>query len=179
MRYYIGHLVDDKIKKHYGKILSELSSRFKLENLVKKDRRPHITLKAPFEREDIADVENFLDNFCKDLCSSTFKIKGYGNFGKEDIFLEVVPSDILKITFGRFLKEIKNLPGMHLGEYDSISKKLHVTLLKPDEMNSKFKEIWSYLDNKEFSTYSKFDNITIFKKQNKKTLIHNIYPLVL
>ncbi len=178
MKYYIGHLAGTKLQKTCKTFFNELSSKFNLEGVIKKERMPHITLKAAFEREYINDIETYLENFCNETCSSTFLINKFGNFGKDIIFLDTIPSEIMKITFERFLKGLRDLPNISFGEFDTPNKHLHITLMKNKELGNKFNEIQEYVSGLNLSIYSGFNNITLFKKQGNKILIHKTYPLL-
>lgn len=176
MRYYIGYVPGEELQNLYHQLIGELSEMFDLKRLTHNGRIPHVTLKEPFERKYVRDIECYLEEFCDKTSPTPLTYNGFGRFGKRVIFLDVKPSKAMKTTYGGFLKGMKELPDIYWGKYDTQNKHLHTTLLKGG-IGKGFEEIWDYLSRINFSEDFMWDNVTIFKKKDGKTVIHRVYSL--
>lgn len=179
MKYCVGYLLGEEINK-YNSLIEDISSRFNITDLIKKDRILHITFKAPFERHPIEDIEKFLKNFTLKQPTSKMFVKGFGHFDRKVIFLDVKPSTRMELTFHELLAKLRRFHNISWEEYDNADKNLHMPLIKGEikgDIEDRFEEIWDYLSNTDFYYYAFFDNITLFKKDKGKTLVHRIYYL--
>lgn len=178
MRYYVGSMIKGEVAKYYNNLVNEISLRFELESLVKKQRIPHITLKSLFERDYVRDIEFYLKEFSEKHEAIKIMIDGFGNFEDKIIYLNIKKSGQIETIYNSFLKGLKSVPNISFGIFDNVNKKLHITLISK-EMEGKFEEIWGYLSNitaPKFKIY--LDNLTIFKKDKNRTLIHKTYKLL-
>jgi 2'-5' RNA ligase len=176
MKYYLGGIVSD-FQPFYNSLQLEIAVKFGLEKLLKKQRLPHITFKAPFERESIDDIKQFLDEFTQKHEITSLSIQGVSYFEKDVIFLDIPSSEQIKELHASFLEGLRPFSGISFEPFDKPDKHYHITIVKGEEMNSKFEEIFAYLSSSDISFDTTFDNLTLFSKNGKKTEIEQTYFL--
>lgn len=177
MKIYLGYLVRGEFCNYYDKLLREISSKFNLENLLKKSRIPHITFKSPFETASYTNIEDIINNFCNTKFTLNFKINDFGLFDREVIYFKVFASDETRLVVGSLLDCLKNIPNIRFDKYDDKNKELHITLSKNRETTKKFDDVWKYVSSLNPCFILPFDNITMFRKEQDKTKIHKIFEL--
>lgn len=163
MRCYIAHMLYGEAEKIYEEVIRDISTTFSKDRLYENLRRPHITLKTPFEIDSIETIEEIVSSFCASKSSSKFTLDGFGHFDKEVIYLHVNPSNEMRENIKLFLKELRKINGILCREVDNENKLLHVTLLKYNEIGNNFNDIFDYLSKRETFVESSFNNIAIIK----------------
>lgn len=174
---YLGYLVRGEFSNYYNSLLKEISSRFNLEDLLKKSRIPHITFKSPFDIDNYRSIEKIVDTFCYIKTPPDFKIDNLGLFGREVIYFKVFASDEARQVIGNLLKRLQTIPNISFDKYDNKNKELHITLAKNRETSKSFDDIWKYVSSLNPCFILPFDNITVFKKEQDKTKIHKVFEL--
>ncbi|MFA5830014.1 MAG: 2'-5' RNA ligase family protein [Candidatus Gracilibacteria bacterium] len=103
---------------------------------------PHITIKPPFEVEELSSYKNYLDELCGKIKAFEVELKGFNSFGKKVIYLDVKNNqklyDIYEIIFG----DIKNKCNPKLIKDDMI---FHATLAYDDIDEETFDKAYKYL----------------------------------
>lgn len=178
MRYVIVCLLKGNVLKFHEKLVEGVCFKYD----VKRQRLPaHFTLKAPFETENIKDVEKTLERFTNTKQKEPITIDGFGHFDTRVIFMDVKLSNEAIIIYDELISELKNIPWMTWRKNDGesgINKSFHCTIVS--KLNDKkFEPIWEHVSkyNPEFSTY--FDNISILKwdENKRKWVNHKEYKL--
>ena len=177
MRIYLGYLVRGEFYDYYDNLLREISSRFNLENLLKKSRIPHITFKSPFETAYYPKIDDIINNFCNMNAPPDFKIDGFGLFDRDVVYFKVFTSNETKQIIGTLFKCLQTIPNISFDKYDDKNKELHITLMKNREITKSFDEVWKYVSFLTPYFILPFDNITIFRKEQDKTRIHKVFEL--
>lgn len=173
MRFVIVCLIKGTALKFHEKITEDVCYKFK----VKRQRLPaHFTLKAPFELDDICDLENEISTFVNSNKKQPVKIDGINHFGTNVIFMNIIPSKKALILYNDFIALLKNLDYLTWKKHDGNSKTFHATIVTHLKEN-KFHEIWDYISkyNPNFSIY--FDNISILKWQKDKWVTYRKFEL--
>ena len=89
MRYVIVSVVKGKAGNFNNNLRKEVFQKFN----AKSSKLPaHFTIKAPFEYDDIEELEEVLQNFCKNHKRAPYKIKNYNHFDNRAIYMEVIMS---------------------------------------------------------------------------------------
>ena len=89
MRYVIVSVVKGKAGNFNNNLRKEVFQKFN----AKSSKLPaHFTIKAPFEYDDIEELEEVLQNFCKTHKRAPYKIKNYNHFDNRAIYMEVIMS---------------------------------------------------------------------------------------
>jgi len=178
MKYAIVCLLKGKTKEYQENLMSDISDKFGIENLNNKIM-PHITLKSPFETEDISELENRLETFARKNRSSEILINGFGSFNDNVLYLDAEFSDKAKKTFRRFNKKIEDLDYIDFHEYDKMEENFHSTLAIIKDRN-KFNKIKNYLENNYSPEFNMdFDNVAVIKRPEleREWQIDKIYNL--
>lgn len=109
MRYVIVCLIKGEALAFHENHVSKICSSFN----VKRQRLPaHFTIKAPFEIDDISEIESLTENFCSKVSAEKILIDGFGHFRDTALYMAVHPSkNAVKIydDYIDLLKAIKNL----------------------------------------------------------------------
>ncbi|MCD3216353.1 phosphoesterase [Clostridium botulinum C] len=158
-RYVIVSLIHGDARKFHEKLVQEISNKFK----VRAQTLPmHITLKAPFEIEDISEVEQITEKFCNKNNKVNIDIKGIGHFRDNVIFMDIIPSKEAIQMNKDYYKELRNIKNLQWSNNEGENRKFHCTLASKNIRN-KFEKIWNFVINEEISFSSVIDNITIMQ----------------
>lgn len=172
MKYFVGHLINGEAAEYYREITADLASRFGIKNLAEK-LPPHLTLRAPFESDDIVQFERRVRRLAGQEKPMRFSIDGFGNFGDKTVFLSVK---------GAGIKEKLEKIAKTLTDFDGGQKPMptplfsHISIarfLKPQE----YGKIIEYLSRLPVPNFNlDFDNLTIFiRKENRWNIFKTYY----
>ena len=171
----IAYLLSGNVKEYQLHLMKRISKEFGLDN--PSDRiAPHLTLKSPFEAEDISKLEIILEDFCNENSKQDILMKGTGNFDNRVFYLNAELSDGAKKLFLDFLKGISKLEYVPLNNYDQRTDNFHSTIVYP-KPNTNITKLRSFLAalNPMFKT--KIDNIYILKKIRGIWRVHKRFEL--
>jgi len=174
MQYGIVYLIRGRPRTYQQCLTNELSKKFRITNL-NKHITPHVTLKAPFKTNKIKVIESIILNLCKDSKKYPVKIKGFGNFGKEVIFLDVRFSLKAKRIYKKLLKELKKIKWVSFNQYDGLGT-FHATLAYAKN-EDQFSYIMKYIKKRKPSYGLEFDNISLLKKVGKNWKIYKVFEI--
>ena len=68
----------------------------------------HFTIKAPFEADDISDLDKVLQDFAQNHKAQDYKIKGYNHFDNRVVYMDVHMSKECKNLHDELIEELKN-----------------------------------------------------------------------
>ncbi len=177
MRYFIGNIIRGEAAEYFKATCAELASKFGVED-VSAIVSPHITVKAPFERNEIEMVDNVLA-LITDAPVIPLSLHKWNHFGTRTIFLDAVQppiqlKDYIKSVLSKFRAMGINLNSQ---EFDPHIHMSVARFLKPLQ----FDQVWKYLEaapTPEFNII--FDNLTIFQKEkieDKAWKVLKTFPL--
>ncbi|AEB75281.1 2'-5' RNA ligase family protein [Clostridium botulinum] len=158
-RYVIVSLIHGDVQKVHEKLVQEISSKF---NVRPQTLPMHITLKAPFEIENINEVEQTTEKFCNKNNRVNIDIKGIGHFRDNVIFMDVIPSKEAIHMNKDYYKELKKIKNLQWSNNEGEKRKFHCTLASKNIKN-KFRQIWNFVINEENNFSSIIDNIAIME----------------
>lgn len=177
MRYFIGHLIRGEAAEYYKATCADLATRFGVED-VSAIVPPHITVKSPFDRPNIDEVDNTL-SLMTDTPAVPFELSNWGNFGTRTIFLDVKEPAKVKELVKHVLGKIREI-GINLNQQE-IDPHVHMSIarfLKPTQ----FEVVQKYLSTTPAPKFDlMFDNLTVFVKENrddKAWKVLKTYPLI-
>lgn len=142
MRYFVGYLVEGEAAQYYEKITADLAGRFGVKNLAERIM-PHLTLKAPFESQDILPLERTLESIARSMEIVPFEIDGFGHFeNNETVYLSVTPNQALEAR----ATEAADLIAAFGDNRQEIPRPFrpHISIAKYLKQDS-FTPIWGYL----------------------------------
>jgi 2'-5' RNA ligase len=155
----------------HEKLVTDVCERFK----VKRQRLPaHFTIKAPFERDDISDLEELTEQFCSSKESTDIKLDGFGRFRDDVVYIDIKTSQEAVKVHDDYIDALKTLPWLEWKRNEGKGRVFHCTIVSkiPD---GKFKDIWNYTLNLNCYFENKFDNISILKWEKDRWITHKEY----
>ena len=172
-KYVIVYLIKGKAKEYYKNLADKIYKKFEVYRFLD-SIDTHITLKyfnILLNDKQVKKIEEVLEDFCKTHKKAKLKLKGIGHFDNRVIFIDVEPSKEMNLLYKDLVKELERLKGISWHEYEKENIHFHFTLAEKD-IESKFREIFSYAkkENPEFEL--ELDNICILKKPKDKWILH-------
>ncbi len=175
--YYIAHILQGPIVPVHQSIVADIVTTFGVYNVSERSV-PHLTLKAPFEAtySQLQEVHTILKDFVTSQKPSPIRLRGFGHFDRDVIYINVEPSPETQQTVDEFLKLFKDLHWMSFTSYDK-QPTLYTSLTRKD-VALQFDAIWQYVQNFTIDYEASLDNIAIVEKTTKRR--HNIrsYPFM-
>lgn len=89
---------------------------------------PHITLKSPFDIEDISSFSEHLSRLASKLSSFAIEIQGFGTFGERVLYLDVLPNKRLDNLHELILNEMNSNFDIPPGEFEGPNIKFHISI---------------------------------------------------
>jgi len=172
-RYVIVCLIKGEALQFHEKLVDEVCSKFN----VKPQRLPaHFTIKAPFELEDVSEIENIIESFTKNRKSEGILIDGFGFFRTNVVFMKVNPSSDAKKIHDDFIKELKKVSNLEWKPNEGKEKVYHCTVVSKLR-EDKFQPIWEYVSNFSPKYELQFDNISILRWENYRWVTHKEFKI--
>jgi 2'-5' RNA ligase len=139
---------------------------------------PHVTIKWPFEVEDITIFERYCEELAKKINSFEVSIEGYGFFEPEVIFLKVIPSKELVNLHLKILYDLKTNFSIEKNQFEGQNQQFHTTLAYEDISQEMFSKAKEELENSEQPKISfKFNSIGLFKFTGEEWIIHKKFKI--
>lgn len=173
MRYVIVCLLKGEVLDYHEKIVEDVCTKFN----VKRQKLPaHFTIKAPFEADNIDELEKLTEKFCSRNEMTSIKVKDFGHFRDNVIFIDIYPSKEAIDVHDKYVDELKKLSWLEWRDNDGKGKKLHCTIVSK-RIREKFNDIWKYISDYQpnFETY--FDNISILIWRDNRWETYKEYSL--
>lgn len=173
-RFVIVNLLHGEPLKFHEKTVENVCNKFK----IQRQKLPgHITLKAPFETENIDEVEAVINEFVKNHTKAPIKLEGFNHFRDNVIFMGISPSqgaiDLHKSLYG----SLKTLDFLEWKTHEGEKITFHSTIVSR-RISPKFKEIWDYVNRFDYSFDTYLDNITIMKwGENRRWNVYKTFDL--
>ena len=173
MRYVIVSVVKGKAGNFNNNLRKEVFQKMG----AKSSKLPaHFTIKAPFECDNIKEVDDVIENFCKCHKKAPYNIKGYNHFDNRAIYMEVNMSKEGKKLHDELFDELNKIDYINFGEKDGKDKIFHVTV-SSKKIQKIYHELWDYVSHIPCDFNCFFDNISIFKWENNTWILHKEYTL--
>jgi len=172
-RYVIVCLIKGEALNFHEKLVGEVCSKFN----VKPQRLPaHFTIKAPFELEDVSEIENIIESFTEDRKKEDISIDGFGYFRTNVVFMKVNPSAEAKKVHDDFINELKKVPNLEWKPNEGKEKVYHCTIVSKLR-EDKFQPIREYVSSFNPKYNLQFDNISILRWENYRWVTYKEYKL--
>lgn len=174
MKYFAGYLIEGEAAEYYQKITFHLSHRFGIKNLSEYVSL-HLTLKPPFETEDIVPFEKLLEETAIKEETIPFAIQGFERFGlsSRTIFLDIEKNPSLQEKCEKILHTLADFGDNKRAE--PLPLKLHASVarhLTPEESQ----KVWDYVSSLPAPHFDlQFNNLTLFIFKNNCWEIQKIY----
>jgi len=172
-RYVIVCLLKGEALQFHERLVADVCSKFN----VKPQRLPaHFTIKAPFELEDISEVETIVESFTKSRKREKIAIDGFGFFRKNVVYMKVNPSTEARKVHDDFIKELKKAHNLKWKPNEGGEKVYHCTVVSKLR-EDKFDPIWEYVSNFNPKFELEFDNISILRWENYRWVTDKEFEL--
>lgn len=168
MRYVIVCLIKGEALQYHEKLVEEICFKHK----VKRQRLPaHFTIKAPFETEHIADIEELTAKYCENTAKTEISIKDFDHFRDSVVFMDVRPSAQAVKVHDDYIDLLRKVPWLEWKSNEGKGKVFHCTLVTK-LFPEKFQPIWEQVSrlNCDFHTY--FDNISILRWEKDRWITY-------
>ncbi len=175
MKYFIGYLIKGEAQKYHHKICSELSNKFEIKYLPA-TIPSHLTLKAPFEIDNIRIIEEKIEEFLIETKKVKLMLNGFGHFGKEVIFMDIKPNREMSNTHKKLVSKLKEIKILEWKELENKDLKFHLTVATKG-IKLEFDEMWKYLSIHNPSYHLEFDNVAILKYESGKWVVYKEYEI--
>lgn len=173
MRYVIVSVVKGSAGDFNNNMRKDVYEKFK----ARSSKLPaHFTIKAPFEHDDISDLEKILDNFSKNHKKEPYKIKGYNHFDNRVIYMDMIMSAEGKKLHDELIDDLSTLTYMDFSKKDGKDKIFHVTITSK-KIQKIYNEIWDYVNQFPCNYDCYFDNISVYKWENNTWELYKEYSL--
>ncbi len=173
MRYVIVSVVKGPAGNFNNNLRKEVFEKFG----AKSSKLPaHFTIKAPFEADDISDLDYLLKDFSNTHNAVSYKIKNYDHFDNRVVYMDVKMSKEGKILHDELIDELEKLPYINFQSHDHKNKVFHVTI-SSKKIQKIYYELWDYVNQIPCDFNCKFDNISVFKWDNNTWVLHSEYLL--
>ncbi len=157
MRYVIVCLLKDEVLDFHEKLVKDVCNKFK----VQRQKLPaHFTIKAPFEAENILEIENLTESFCRSNFKAPIDLKGVSHFRDNVVFMDIQPSKEAVEIHDKYIDVLKSLEWLEWKENDGKNKKFHCTIVSR-RIRERFNDIWEYVNQFNLNFHTYFDNISI------------------
>ncbi len=173
MRYVIVSVVKGKAGNFNNNLRKEVFKKF---NTRSSKLPAHFTIKAPFERDDVNDIERVLEKFSKTHHSTEYQIKGYDHFKDRVIFMKVLMSNEGKAIHDELIDRLNKIEFLEFSKTDGKDKVFHITITSK-KIRDVFNQLWDYVSSIPCDFDCHFDNICIYKWTNNTWVLHKQYLL--
>ncbi len=175
MRYFIAHILEDYVAIYHSALAGELSTGFGV-NASASLFPAHITIKAPFNMDDVTEIKEELKKFASTHYAPSFTIQNFGHFGDKVIFLDVERNCMLSILVWDIQNTIKKVTDLTWEKHEPLEI-LHVTIAKNFD-TKKFDAIWHRLLMKNSPTFKlSFNNVTLLRLEDNAWVVDSVYYL--
>lgn len=173
MRYVIVSTVKGDAGKFNNNLRKDIFEKFK----VKSSKLPaHFTIKAPFESNDISELDKVLKEFVKNHKSTPYKLFGYDSFDNRVIYMKVLMSSEGKIVHNELIDCLSSIEYINFDSLDGKDKIFHVTV-SSKKIKNVFNFILDYVIQFPVDFNCLFDNISVYKWENNTWVLFNSYIL--
>jgi len=175
MRYSIFYVIPGKFAKYQQKLCKEYAKKFNEPYMLENPLPCHVTLKAPFDSNNIKEIENIVKKVCENRKSSNVNIKNIGNFHRKVVFFKITLSGVAKKIHYELIRRLKKINRLEWSEYEPCYK-YHSTIIYGNTPES-FNKIWADASKLNLNFTEKFNNITIMKKAKGRWKVHKTFKL--
>jgi 2'-5' RNA ligase len=170
-RFVIVCLINGEALEFHDELTSQVCSLFK----VKRQKLPaHFTIKAPFENENISEIETITEEFCSKNKAFPINLKDYGHFRDAVVFMDVKPSKEAERTHDYYIDELHKISWLDWKPNEGKGKTLHCTIVSKIR-NDKFEAIWNYCNKHSYNFSINFDNISIMKWEQDRWVLYKSF----
>jgi 2''-5'' RNA ligase len=167
-RYVLVCLIEGKAEKFHDRIVSSVCQKF---NKRRQKLPAHITLKAPFETDKIAEMESLLEDFTAKRSKTPIKVSGFGKFRRDVVYMDVEVSQEAREVHDELIEELIKIPWIEFKSNEGKDKVFHCTIVSK-RIQDKFEEIWDYVNEYVYDFNLYFDNLSLYKWKDNTWVLY-------
>lgn len=172
--YFLAYIISGEAKKYHRAITEKIARTIRVESAYL-PKIPHITLKSPFQTDNIIEIENIIEKIAQDQAPFTFEMSGFNNFDDRVLYMDLAPCAHLELLTQQLLDAV-SASGIQPSYCDFI-RIFHASIATGCSIKD-FSKIKKFLRPyakrpREFKVC--FGSISIFDKTLHK--VHKTYPL--
>jgi 2'-5' RNA ligase len=174
VRYVLAFVLNDEAGKFNNEMRRDVFGKFG----VKSSKLPaHITIKSPFETEQIDEMEDVLEMFVKHEKAAPIHIKGYNHFDDRVIYMDVFALKEAKEMHDRLIEALQTLSWLQFQSHDGKDKIFHLTITSK-KIQKIFSDLWEYVQQFPCDFQSSFSTISLYRWEQSTWILHREYELV-
>jgi 2'-5' RNA ligase len=165
MRHVIAHLIRGEAREYHQNLTKELAEKFDIFPIHERIQ-PHLTLKRWFDLDEtgMGSLHKLLGDFASSHKQSNYNFAGFGHFGTDVIYVDVIPSKEMSEDVLELVDSLHRIEGLEFDEFDN-GKDFHATVAFGALKTFDYDKVWQYLQTIEQPDFDmKFDHIAILKK---------------
>ncbi len=176
MKYCIVYLATDEAEKYSINLTKELSEKFAIKDLSKRVP-PHMTIKYPFETEDILQVEKRIEICVEKKTSFPITIRSFGRFENDvkTIFMPLDHSQKIDSLITECNKEFVFLGTDQKYHFEAHIPHISIARHLDKETSDKIFEYLNLLPVPSFETF--FDNLTLLEFDKEVWKVRRIFTM--
>ncbi|HEY0010448.1 MAG TPA: 2'-5' RNA ligase family protein [Candidatus Paceibacterota bacterium] len=173
MRYLLAHHIRGDAAGYYVRLTKDLEKRFGIPSLSRRSPA-HITLKPPFETDDLEPVIGKLTQVSAFVPQLPLKIRGFETFRQKTIYLDVPMTPELQQWGTELASECAGLVD---GRAIPLPIKMHISVARKLAPGL-YQRVMRYLGTLPIPEFdSVFDSVTLFQYVNNKWVVHRVFEL--
>lgn len=167
-RYVLVCLIEGEAGEFHDRLTNDVCHKFN----KKRTKLPaHITLKAPFETDNIKDMENMLEGFVSTRYKTPIKVSGFGKFRRDVVYMDVNVSQETKKVHDELIDELGKIPWIEFKSNEGKDRVFHCTIVSK-RLQDDFNEIWEYVNEYTCDFDVCFDNLCLYKWKDNTWVLY-------
>ena len=174
MQYLIAHMLSGEAANYHGELSDRVARERKL-TPVRTRIEPHLTLKAPFDAEDVSRIENILEEFSHKELPQPYTLVGFESFDGKVLYMHVDAPKQTHMLVRRLQDQLRNVPWLTFKKTE-FPVTLHATVVYP-KSREQCKEILKDLQKEKFRFDCQLYSIALLQKSIDKWELIKEYQL--
>lgn len=174
MRFLIAYPLGGEAAEYHTALSNQLAERFGLEPVAARIP-PHLTLKAPFEAEDIGPIRELLAYFAQKETPEPIHLGGFEHFDGRVVFLDVEAPKRTHMQVRRLQDKLRGVSWLTFSRHE-FPIRLHATLCYPKHPQQA-KEVLHHLRNERALFDAHIDSIALFAHDSERWNVAEGFPL--
>ncbi len=172
-------LLPEEVKIYHRELRQKITTEFNLDSIANPAVPAHITMKYPFQVEDLNELEKTIQGFCVSQSKTKWHLQGFNYFQNTEtpvIFMEVIPSEEARQVHAHFLSRLRELSWVQWGPFDHADLHYHVTLGAQGLTFENFQSVWSFVNRQEKPHFEAFfDNLSLVQINEVSRSVYKTY----
>ena len=175
MRYMLAHMLEGEAKEYHTELADRIAESFNL-TPVGRHCDPRISLKAPFETNDVSDVTAAVSAFAMTEEATPFELTGFGSFEGRVVYKDIEAPEETVALVRRLQDQLREISWLQFSSHETPIT-LHTTISFP-RTPEQAKEIMSYLEKEPPVKFQcMLDSISLLHKRERRWEVARTFKL--